>query len=102
MQQCGGCGGFTSTVRECAVAHAFERHRRADVRAFVLGRGRREDSADGIVVVGSDGGARGDVHCGRQCAATRTMKIWQSGQHRCLNWDQSDVVFEQTRLFDIV
>ena len=30
------------------------------------------------------------------------MKIWQSGQHHCLNWDQSDVVFEQTRLFTIV
>jgi hypothetical protein len=26
------------------------------------------DSTDGIVVVGSDGGARGDVHRGRQCA----------------------------------
>jgi hypothetical protein len=33
----------------------------ADVRLFVLGRG--------IVVVGSDGGARGDVHRGRRCAA---------------------------------
>ncbi len=101
-QQHGGCGGFTGTVRECADARAFERHRRTDVRAFVLGRGWRDDSADGIVVVGSDGGARGDVHCGRRCAATRTMKIRQSGQHYCLNWDQSDVVFEQTRLFTIV
>ena len=68
-QQHGGCGRFTGTVRECADALAFERHRRADVRAFVLGRGRRDDSADGIVVIGSDGGARGDVHHGRRCAA---------------------------------
>ena len=26
----------------------------------------------------------------------------QSGQHHCLKWDRSDVVFEQTRLFPIV
>ncbi len=68
-QQHGGCGGFTGTVRECADARAFERHQRADVRAFVLGRGRRDDSADGIVVIGSNGGTRGDVHRSRQCAA---------------------------------
>ncbi len=101
-QQHGGCGRFTGIVHECADARAFKRHRRANVRVFVLGRGQRDDSADGIVVVGSDGGGRGDVHCGRQCAATWTMKIWQSGQHHCLNWDQSDVVFEQTRLFAII
>ncbi len=68
-QQCGGCGGFTGTVRKCADAHAFEHHRRADVCIFVIGQRRRDDSADGIVVVGSNGGARGDVHCRRQCAA---------------------------------
>ena len=68
-QQHGGCGGFTGTVRECADTRAFERHRCADVCAFVLGKGQRDDSADGIVVVGSDSGARGDVHCGRRCAA---------------------------------
>ena len=45
-------------------AHAFEHH-----RAYVGGRGRREDSTDGIVVVGSDGGTREDVHRGCQCAA---------------------------------
>jgi hypothetical protein len=56
-QQHGGCGGFTGTVRECANARAF---------VFVLGRGQRDDSADGIVVVGSDGGARCDVHRGRR------------------------------------
>ena len=50
-------------------AHAFERHRRADICIFVIGRGRREDSTDGIVVVGSDGGTREDVHRGCQCAA---------------------------------
>jgi hypothetical protein len=50
-------------------AHAFERHRCANVRFFVIGQGRREDSADGLVVVGSNGGAREDVHRGRQCAA---------------------------------
>jgi hypothetical protein len=68
-QQHGGCGGFTGTVRECANARAFKRHQRANVRVFILGRGRRDDSADGIVVVGSGGGARGDVHLDRQCTA---------------------------------
>ncbi len=68
-QQRGGCGGFTGTVRECADTHAFKRHQCTNVRVFVIGRGRRDDRADGIVVVGSDGGARGDVHRGRQCAA---------------------------------
>ena len=68
-QQRGGCGRFTGTVRDCAGTHAFKRHRRANVRVFILGQGRRDDSADGIIVVGSDGGARGDVHCCRQCAA---------------------------------
>ncbi len=68
-QQQGGCGGFTGIVRECANTHAFKRHRHADVRIFAIGQGGRDDSADGIVVVGSDGGARGDVHRGRQCAA---------------------------------
>ncbi len=68
-QQRRGCGRFTSTVRDCADEHAFKSHRRADVRIFSIGQGRREDSADGIVVVGSDGGAHEDVHRSRQCAA---------------------------------
>ncbi len=68
-QQRVGCGGFTGTVRECADAHAFKRNQRANVHIFVIGQGRRDDSADSIVVVGSDGGARGDVHRGCQCAA---------------------------------
>ena len=68
-QQRGGCGGFTGTVRECADAHAFERHQRTDVRIFIIGRGQRDGSIDGIVIVRSNGGARGDVHRSRQCAA---------------------------------
>ncbi len=68
-QQHGGCGGFTDTVRECVDAHAFECHQRVYVRVFVIGQGWRDNSADGIVVVGSNGGARGDVHCGGQCTA---------------------------------
>ena len=55
-KQRGGFGGFTGTVRECADAHAFERHQRTNVRVFVIGQGRRDDSADGIVVSGRDGG----------------------------------------------
>jgi hypothetical protein len=61
--------GGSGTVRECADAHAFEPHRCADVRVFVLGRGWRDDSVDSIIVVGSDSVARGDVHRGRRCAA---------------------------------
>jgi hypothetical protein len=61
--------GGSGTVRECADARAFESHRRTNVRVFVLGHGRRDDSVDSIVVVGSNGIARGNVHRGRQCAA---------------------------------
>ncbi len=68
-QQRGGCRGFFGTVHECADARAFECHRRAYVRVFVLGRGQRDGSAEGIVVVSSDVGAHGDVNCSRQCAA---------------------------------
>ncbi len=68
-QQRGGCGEFTGTVHKCADAHAFERHQCANVRVFVIGRGRRDNSANGIVVVGSDGGARRGFHHGHQCAA---------------------------------
>ncbi len=67
-QQRGGCDGFTGTVRECADAHAFECRQCAVVRVFVIGRGWREDSTEGIDVVGSNGAARGDVHRGPQCA----------------------------------
>jgi hypothetical protein len=68
-QQRGGCSGFAGTVRECTNARAFKRHQPTNVRVFVLGWGRRDDSADGIVVISSDGGARGDVHRGCRCAA---------------------------------
>jgi hypothetical protein len=66
-QQPGGCGGFTDTVHECTNAHAFECHQRANIRVFIIGRGWRDDSANGIVVFGRDGGARGEVHRGCQC-----------------------------------
>ena len=59
-QQRRGCDGVAGTVRECAEARAFERHGRADVRIFVIGREQRDDSADGIVIVSSNGGARGE------------------------------------------
>ncbi len=68
-QQGGGCGGFARTVRKCTDACAFERHQRADVHVFVLGRGRRDDSANDIAFVGSKGRARGNVYHGRRCAA---------------------------------
>ena len=68
-QQHRGCGGFTGTVRECANARAFERHQCANVHVFVLGRGRRDNSVDTIIVPGSNGGAHGNVHRGRRCAA---------------------------------
>ncbi len=61
--------GGSGTVRKCADAPAFERQQRADVRKFVLGRGRRDDSIDSIVVVSSEGVARGDVHRKHRCAA---------------------------------
>ncbi len=61
--------GGSGTICECADAHPFECHRRANVRVFVLGQGRRDNSVDSIVVVGSDGVARGDDHRSRRCAA---------------------------------
>jgi hypothetical protein len=62
------CHGFDIVIfteLSCAVckyadARAFERHRCADVCAFVLGQGRRDDGADGIIV----GNSGGDVHRG--------------------------------------
>jgi len=52
-EQRGGCSGFTSTVRECANPSdlELERHRLADIRVFIIGQGRRDDSVDGIVIV---------------------------------------------------
>ena len=71
------CHGFdivviaerSDAVRECANARTFECHHLADVRIVVLGRGKRDDGADGIVIVGGDGGTRGNVHCDRRGAA---------------------------------
>jgi hypothetical protein len=60
--------GGSGTVRECANARAFKRHQRADVCVFVLGRGQKDDSVDSIIIIGSDGVAREDVHRGRRCA----------------------------------
>ncbi len=51
---------LSCAVRKYADARAFERLRLAGIRAFVLGQGRRDNSADGIVV----GDSSGDVHHG--------------------------------------
>jgi hypothetical protein len=67
-QQCNVDG--SGTVRKCAGTRAFERHQRANVRVFILGQGRRDDSLNSIIVIGSDNFARVDVHRGRRCAAT--------------------------------
>ena len=50
-EQRGGCGRFTGTIRKWANTSAFGRHQLANVRVFILGRGWRDDSVDGIVVV---------------------------------------------------
>jgi hypothetical protein len=52
--------GLSWAIRKHVEARAFERHRCADVRAFVLGQGRRDDGAVGIVV----GNSGGNVHHG--------------------------------------
>ena len=57
---------LSCTVRKHANARAFERHQHANVHAFVLGPGQRDDGADSIV--GGNSGARGDVHHGRRGA----------------------------------
>jgi hypothetical protein len=72
-------GGSAAAVAEVAAAWwwwwrgqfssnacAFERHRHANVRAFVLGQGWRDDGADCVIVGNS--GARGDVYRGRRGA----------------------------------
>ena len=53
--------GFKAVVVISALSCAVRQH--ADVRAFVLGRGWRDDSTNGVVV--GDSGARGDIHPGR-------------------------------------
>ena len=54
---------LSCNVHKRANALAFECHRHANVRAFVLGPGWRDNGADGGVVHNS--GAHGDVHRGR-------------------------------------
>jgi hypothetical protein len=51
---------LSCAVRKHADARAVERNRCADIRAFVLGQGRRDDDTKGAVV----GDSGGDVHRG--------------------------------------
>ena len=60
-------------IHERTDAPAFKHHRRTNARVFVLGQGRRDDGANGIIVICGDGGARGDIPhgcCGAAAAAT--------------------------------
>ena len=66
LRQWRQCDSATSAA---AAPSANALTQRADVCIFVLGRGWRDDSVDSIIVVGSDGVARSDVHRGRRCAA---------------------------------
>ncbi len=67
-----GDGNGGAATAEAAVptlssdTRAFGRHRHADVRTFVLGRGWRDDGADCVVVGNSS--ARGNVHRGHRGA----------------------------------
>ena len=62
------CRGFdvviftelSCAVRKYADAHDFEHHRCADIHAFVLSQGRRDDGTNSIVV----GNSSGNVHRG--------------------------------------
>ncbi len=47
--------GGSGTVRECADARAFE--------VFVLGRGRRDDSVDSIVIAAAADADADDIFC---------------------------------------
>ena len=58
--------GATAPPTLSSKAHAFKRHRHANVRAFVFCRGRMDDGADGVVVGNSS--ARGNVHRGHRSA----------------------------------
>ena len=62
--------GGSGTVRETQRCMRFQTPSTPDVRVFILGQGRRDNSVNSIVVIGSDGVARSDVHRGRRCAAT--------------------------------
>jgi hypothetical protein len=52
--------------RKCAKAGGFDLHRCANLRAFVLSRGRRDNGTVGVIVVCGDGGDQCDVHRGRR------------------------------------
>ena len=71
--------GATTPPTPSSDARAFERHRHSDVRAFVLGQGRRDDGADCVVVGNSS--ARGDVHRGH-CGADEAEG---DADNHCLN-----------------
>jgi hypothetical protein len=58
--------GATALPTPSSDARAFKRHKHANVCTFVLGRGRRDDGADCVVVGNSS--ARVDVHRGRRGA----------------------------------
>jgi hypothetical protein len=50
---------LSCAVRKHADARAVEHNQCADVRAFVLGQGRRDDGADSIIVGTSGGNVQG-------------------------------------------
>ena len=58
----------SGSVRERADACTFECHQHADVCAFVLGRGQRDD---GVIVIGGSNSTDGNIHRGR-CRADNT------------------------------
>ena len=58
--------GMTAPPAPSSDACTFERHRHANVPAFVLGQGQRYSGADCVVVGNS--GACGNVHRGRHSA----------------------------------
>ncbi len=62
--------GGSGTVRKTQRCMRFQTPSTPDVRVFILGRGRRDNSVDSIVVIGSVGVACSDFHRGCRCAAT--------------------------------
>ena len=48
--QCGGGSSVAVVVAVAGGGSAFERHQLADVHAFVLGRGRRDNGADCVAL----------------------------------------------------
>ena len=58
--------GATARPTPSSNARAFKCHRHTNVRAFILGRGRRDNGAD--CVIAGNSGAREDFHRGRRGA----------------------------------